>query len=306
MLVCGQILQTEYESTSERYMLMSDDSGHIQLTDLLQPQPIFRVTAIDVLLYLYTKNNPITAENISANNFTSLLESANFDSSKKIFFIIHGWHNSYRSNVNTFITEALLLKYDLNVFVVDWSEAASAFYVTSKNAVPIVGEIVGDFINQMVTDLGMSYSNIYLAGHSLGAHVCGAVGARTKGKVKSIVGMDPALLLFNVANLNYRLDKSDAAFVHVIHTNGGKLGFSTPIGHADYYPNGGENQAGCYLDMLGKCSHRRSYMLYAESLISNQFRAVSCDSYSSFRNGLCYNNPASYLGQLDVDTRLVT
>lgn len=285
---------------------MSDDSGHIQFTDLLQPQGVFRVTNVDVLLYLYTKRNPLVGETISADNFTSLLESVNFDSSKKIFFIIHGWNNSFKSKVNTLITEALLINYDLNVFVVDWSQSAQAFYVTSKNAVPLVGDIVGNFINQMVSEMRVNYFDIYLAGHSLGAHVCGAVGARTGGKVKSIVGMDPALVLFNVPHTNLRLDGNDATFVQVIHTNGGTLGFSAPIGNADYYPNGGEHQAGCYLDMFGKCSHKRSYMLFAESIISGEFRAVHCDSYKSFENGLCDNNGVSYLGQLEIDRKLVS
>lgn len=46
------------------------------------------------------------------------------------------------------------------------------------------------------------------------------------------------------------LDPGDAEFVEVIHTNGGSLwtgdlGVDKPVGHVDYYPNGGTNHPGC-------------------------------------------------------------
>ncbi|KFM82551.1 Pancreatic triacylglycerol lipase, partial [Stegodyphus mimosarum] len=55
---------------------------------------------------------------------------------------------------------------------------------------------------------------------------------------------------FNGVKEIVRLDKGDASFVDVIHTNapGNRLegyGLNEPIGHVDFYPNGGENQPGC-------------------------------------------------------------
>ena len=46
-----------------------------------------------------------------------------------------------------------------------------------------------------------------------------------------------------------RIDKSDANFVDIIHTNGGNendgfLGMNNAVGHADFFPNGGHTQAG--------------------------------------------------------------
>ena len=47
-----------------------------------------------------------------------------------------------------------------------------------------------------------------------------------------------------------RLDAGDAQFVDVIHTNAdhilyGGLGAYHPMGHVDFYPNGGKGQNGC-------------------------------------------------------------
>ncbi len=41
-----------------------------------------------------------------------------------------------------------------------------------------------------------------------------------------------------------RLSKDDADFVDAIHTSI-LLGYVPPIGHADFYPNGGQFQPGC-------------------------------------------------------------
>ena len=68
--------------------------------------------------------------------------------------------------------------------------------------------------------------------------------------LQNILGLDPAGYLFEEANEKYHLDKSDANFVDVIHTNGeslafGGLGIWKAIGHVDFYPNGGKSQRGC-------------------------------------------------------------
>ena len=59
------------------------------------------------------------------------------------------------------------------------------------------------------------------------------------------VGLDPARFAFEDAPPEARLHKSDARFVDVIHTDIGKWGLEQPVGHVDFYPNGGVSQAGC-------------------------------------------------------------
>ncbi len=64
-----------------------------------------------------------------------------------------------------------------------------------------------------------------------------------------MTALDPALPLFGVKEPADRLDPSDADFVSVVHTAGGVIGWDDPLGHADFYPNGGKKQPNCGLDV---------------------------------------------------------
>lgn len=66
----------------------------------------------------------------------------------------------------------------------------------------------------------------------------------------SVLGLDPAKPEFEGSRAKDRLDKTDATFVDVIHTNTapflfGGAGYRDQLGHVDFYPNGGEYQPGC-------------------------------------------------------------
>lgn len=69
-------------------------------------------------------------------------------------------------------------------------------------------------------------------------------------KISKSFSLNPAGPLFNVNNPAERLDASDAEYVEVIHTEVGTFGIGSPIGHADFFPNGGANQPGCTCKLI--------------------------------------------------------
>merc|ERR1719411_732157 len=91
-------------------------------------------------------------------------------------------------------------------------------------------------------------------GHSLGSHVCGFTG-KTK-QLDVIIGIDPAGPQFENHRKEHRLDKGDADFVEVRHTDIGGFGIVKPIGDVDIYFNGGRTQPRCdhWNNEIG-CSH---------------------------------------------------
>lgn len=135
-------------------------------------------------------------------------------------------------------------------------------------------------------------------------------------KTYLFIALDPAQPYFQGTPVEVRLDKSDALFVDVIHTDMlptiPYLGFgmSDPIGHLDFFPNGGETMPGCSKNVISQivdidgiwegtrdfvaCNHLRSYKYYADSILyPDGFLGYECSSYSEFESGNCFPCPSN-------------
>ena len=137
----------------------------------------------------------------------------------------------------------------VNVIAIDWSKpAASVDYIQSAANTAVVGQMISCVINRLSTDLNASATNYQLIGHSLGAQVSGFAGKNVSNpQIGHILGLDPAGPLFDGNPPNERLDRTDAQFVFIIHTNGYAvipivqgLGYLPACGDYDFYVNGGK------------------------------------------------------------------
>uniref|UniRef100_A0A1I8NWW3 Lipase domain-containing protein n=1 Tax=Stomoxys calcitrans TaxID=35570 RepID=A0A1I8NWW3_STOCA len=186
----------------------------------------------DVKFYLYTRDNANTAQELFINNEDSVKKS-HFEKSRPTRIIIHGWGGSYTSTPNKPIREAYLSKDNYNIISVDWNAYSKLNYVSARAKVPVVGEDVAEFVDFLNAKFGMSFSNLVVIGHSLGAHVAGYCGKRVKrGTLAAIVGLDPAYPMYSYENPETRLASTDAKYVQTIQTNGNVKGFLKPIGTA--------------------------------------------------------------------------
>ncbi|XP_054261983.1 lipoprotein lipase-like [Macrosteles quadrilineatus] len=246
--------------------------------------------------YYFSRETGENYTEIEFGNTTSLFKSG-FNISKPTKILAHGWMDSGLLHFSAVVKDAYLQAYDANVIAIDWSKMAYQFYPISRVAVDPVGRYLAQFVDWLVTDVGVPPSSLHLVGHSLGAHIAGVAGEHvTSGLLYRISGCDPAGPGFDWQK-NGRLDASDASFVDIVHTSGGWAGYFDPCGHVDFYPNGGTPiQPGCPIS-LGKCSHARSYWLFAESIVSNGFKSRSCDGWNDFKKGDCDNNTVAYMGE---------
>lgn len=292
----------------KRYIYVEVQNGEYEMIDLLATDPNeidVKVAQSDVEFDLYTKSNEDYPHIITNGNVDELSKS-HFDPKKISVFVAHGWNNNRNSAVNTNIRQTIFIRNNVNLFIVDWSRPANKFYLSAKNSVVPVGELVGNFITKIQNAYGLDGSNFVLIGHSLGAHVVGSAGATVQDKVAHIIGLDPAGPLFSLKHPENRLDISDGKFVQVIHTNGNLLGFASSIGDVDYFPNGGMSQPGCGWDLAGTCAHSKAYLYLAEAFRRGPvFEGILCDNYKNFQKGRCETNPAAYMGKLKIPTRFV-
>ena len=124
----------------------------------------------------------------------------------------------------------------------------------ASNAWPI-GNIIG-YVDKEISNKYGAPNEIktFCVGFGLGGHVCGFFGKMVKrlsgkqgGRIKKIIALDPSGPMFEQPGQDpsLRLNKDDADMVEVFHTNSYSLGFISPIGHRDFYINGGGRQPWC-------------------------------------------------------------
>ncbi|XP_045461252.1 phospholipase A1-like isoform X1 [Harmonia axyridis] len=257
----------------------------------------------------------VTKENLDNPKKINFYEPDDVANTKgKIFFIIHGWHSSINASWIRNISEILIrTRPGAHVVQVNWDGPASDTYPFSAFDTESAGNFVGILVNRLVKDYKIPRENIVLVGHSLGGQICGWAGKKfgeiSGQKLKRIVALDPAGPLFDLRPDSKRLNKHDAEVVMVIHTDGDKLGFLSPCGTIDFFPNGGENQPGCWDVNLKNvstytepvtCDHSRAWDFFVEAVNNTgSFPSKKCNSYSDFKKNKCEAIEAA-MGDLDV------
>lgn len=254
---------------------------------------------IDIKLYLYTRSNNETSYSISLQENLNISDSK-FDQERPYtVFITHGFSNDGNSTWMYNLKTSYLKKRDANIFLVDWGKGAKkANYLQVASNTRIVGAELARFGKYLITNYNLNLKNIHLIGHSLGSHISAYFAKNiniNNTKISQITALDPAQPAFEKCSEEVRLNKGDADFIEVLHTNTRPIiptlgfGFIEPIGDNDYYFNGGLIQPGCKTPSLPQnvslksikdllnipvetisdwigCSHGRSYLYYTEAI----------------------------------------
>uniref|UniRef100_A0A6P7GGD5 Phospholipase A1-like n=1 Tax=Diabrotica virgifera virgifera TaxID=50390 RepID=A0A6P7GGD5_DIAVI len=201
--------------------------------------------------------------------------------------LIHGHgENGQSSWVLTARNAYLGLREPHNVVIVDWATGAAPYETAAANTKPL-GELIGKYI----LDNELELEKLQLIGVGMGAHAAGQAGKYitrvSLHHIGRITGLDVAGPKFELDSVppEGKLQKTDAFFVDTVHTNVQKFGYKCPIGHVDWYVNGGNVQPGCpVLDSpdLDVCSELRAPDLYVESIT---YQAPSYECTVTIQNG---------------------
>jgi len=240
-----------------------------------------------------------------------------------------------------------------NVLLVDWSDGAdwslnlNLGYVNAVSRLKSTAYEVYLIINKLIENKYLkielikqlnsetrAINDIHCIGHSLGAHVCGFIGkmlinskdADVSAIIGRISGLDPAGPCLENMDKTRRLSISDALYVDVIHTSS-NFGLQMPLGHSDYYPNGGLKQDDCAdsieisLPIMWcdsrfasknstttmreakslMCSHGIAHTYFTDSIVETRsdtcdFMAYKCNTFSNFQKGICRSCKVNYMG----------
>ncbi|CAH1772842.1 unnamed protein product [Owenia fusiformis] len=267
---------------------------------------------IGTKFYLFTRTNRNKAHILVTDDKNTL--SSVYDPKKETKIIVHGFINSAETPWKEEMTNALLDYGDFNVIVVDWRVGALPLYSQASANTRVVGAQIARLITNLESATGVKPETFHIIGHSLGAHIGGYAGERIN-RLGRITGMDPAGPYFEGREIVVRLDPTDALFVDAIHTDGksllntvnlnGGYGIKMPVGHVDFYPNGGQNQPSCKNNIIGEvidkglvdgvqhiaCDHRSAYFYFIDSIKNRTpFTGYACNSYEKFEDGGCFEN----------------
>ncbi|XP_073830213.1 vitellogenin-1-like [Musca autumnalis] len=237
---------------------------------------------------------PCSSESFPIEEAEKILESPNFDVNKKLVLFVGGWTSTIESNSIAYLAKAYNCRGDYNFLALNASYFIDTLYSWSAFNTEEMGRFVAIGLEKLNDAIPLE--NIHLVGFSLGAHIVGSAGRyfqeMTGLRLPRITGLDPANPCFNEGEYLSGLQRGDADFVDVIHTNPGGLGKKEHIGDIDFYAGGFSNvKPGC---SLFRCSHQRAWRYYGESIYpghEEDFMATRCNSLRKVHNGMCSRQP---------------
>jgi len=215
------------------------------------PQPIGTVTRVKLELFTgqTEADEPISFDGQSL----TLPSDTQFDPSKPIKVVTHGWHQSSLDTFGNVVVDSDEYPRSFNQLYMD---SGYDYTVLGVHWVPIEGwnedlqtasssdaaNTLGRAMHALFQKYNVSLSQVHMIGFSMGT----VVTSKTAKKLQDL-GNDPLgrLTLLDPCpyhQANDAISKTDGVFVEAIHTSSQGICSETPLAHVDYYPNGGDAQ----------------------------------------------------------------
>ncbi|XP_077549862.1 pancreatic lipase-related protein 2-like [Haemaphysalis longicornis] len=270
---------------------------------------------VDTEFQLYSRDGQPDGTKLRWNSTLDDVRRSAFSGSRPTKFLIHGYLDTVAFGAwLADMKNAYLRTADVNVVLVIWERGNQGSYEQAVANTRIVGAEIALFIRKLKEASGADPRTMHVIGHSLGAHVAGYAGANTTN-LGRITALDPAEPYFEKMPAEVRVDRTDAEFVDVIHTDthpafsklwlSEGLGMEEAVGHVDFYPNGGEYMPGCDtanrffkffthgliqgMRAIVSCNHQRAVQYMLDSIENEHCQplAFECPSYDAYLRGQC-------------------
>jgi len=192
-----------------------------------------------------------------------------FDPKLTTYFVTHGYTGSgYDQWLHELAIDLLKIK-PANIFIVNWELGAAREYKQAIGNSRVVAKIISNLIKNLVKQKNANLSDVYLIGHSLGAHLTCYIGKEFKGEIGFLYAFDAGGPSFENLPEEVRCTNKDAKYVAATHTDIGRdqFGYSQPYGTVDYYFNDGVNQPSCNSsDFVTRrsCAHQIAHTYFGD------------------------------------------
>ncbi|XP_065365349.1 vitellogenin-1-like [Calliphora vicina] len=244
----------------------------------------------DIHQMYFQLRTPCSSLSYPIEQAEQILDIEEFDVNKPVVLFISGWTSTIESDSILHVAKAYNCRGGYNFLALNASYFIDTLYTWSAFNTEAVGQIVAQGLIKL--NKKVPADNIHVIGFSLGAHIAGFAAryfeATTGEKIQRITGLDPANPCFGEGQSLAGLQRGDAKFVDIIHTNPGALGKRDQLGDIDFYVQGfAPIKPGC---IAFGCSHTRAWKYYAESVYPGHemdFLATRCSTLRKAQSGLC-------------------
>merc|ERR1711942_8357 len=215
------------------------------------PEPIGTVTRVKLELFTgqTEADEPISFDGQSL----TLPSDTQFDPSKPIKVVTHGWHQSSLDTFGNVVVDSDEYPRSFNQLYMD---SGYDYTVLGGYWVPIDGwnedlqtasssdaaNTLGRAMHALFQKYNVSMSQVHMIGFSMGT----VVTSKTAKKLQDLGNAPLARLTLldpcPYHQANDAISKTDGVFVEAIHTSSQGICSETPLAHVDYYPNGGDAQ----------------------------------------------------------------
>ncbi|XP_072947741.1 lipase member H-like isoform X3 [Epargyreus clarus] len=259
--------------------------------------------------YVQSRGNMFTARRRKYTYYqmNELAKDPDIDFSKKTMLYVGGFLDSpnFPLAINL---GAVYSDLGYNIMLLDTNMFTTVDYPIASRFMRPVGKHAATMLAEL-TNLGLDPKKLEIVGLSLGGQTASFIAKNyrllTGVNIARLTGLDPAGPCFRNLGPEDRIDESDADFVDIVDTNIDAYGMAAPVGHVNFYVNGGEYQPGdiYWLYCTVMCSHIRSYTLWLAALQHpKSFIAMQCDSVQQARDRNCYDRKPQVTNVLGLNT----
>ncbi|KAL7013674.1 hypothetical protein ACKWTF_015517 [Chironomus riparius] len=287
---------------------------------------IFPLETIDGNSLIFVGKSMIDSRVIKVkSSISDVYDTKYFKTDQRTVVYFHDWQSGPTNESVLTIVDAFKEHGGYNIIIADWTGAAkNKKYHQFVDSVQNVAHTYVEILQKLRREC-YDMDKLFLVGHGVGAHICGAIGREFSSekhlRLKRITGLDPVDHMFKKRHTynifgfelaftaNQALSRDDARFVDIIHTNAGQIGSKFSSGDIDFWVNGGsKSHPGCNkcVKKYGEdsldcniCFHDMAWRYYAQSVwgSTKSYKATLCNSGASTYNARnCNNTQKAYIG----------